>query len=70
MTKRDYCLDCTQDDNGDHPMKRYEGLKAQWMTNNCHEILFCPLCGQIYIKMTKDSNPEPIVIDEYENSGN
>jgi len=63
-----FCSDCMEEPNL-QAMKPYNGLKAFWM-DVYYEMLFCPCCGQIYTRMKEDSTLQPLVIDEYEESGN
>ncbi len=57
------CEDC------DELLKIYRGSCANWMSKEYRKILFCPCCGQIYIK---DSNFKlhAIKVDEHEEQGN
>lgn len=58
------CEDC------DELLKIHRGSKADWMTKGDWQVLFCPSCGQIYIKDNDSKNLVAVTIDEREVQGN
>lgn len=65
----DYCY-CFGEENGSSPLLTHRGARAPWMSKTYHRILFCPLCGQIFVQLTEDSELSSITIDEFEFIGN
>ena len=51
-------------------LKTYRGSKTLWMSENNRRVLFCPCCGQIFIKNSDSKEVVAITIDEYEVQGN